>query len=127
MQFKKTFDLDRDIARERAHANGTPHPHPIIESPDLCEQLAATVDHEGMPLEIRRAANHAEGLHDPLHFVETAEITADGCQYREPDLACRQLTLFRIEVFADPANDQRGVVAYRAVTGYIQIFTVLQT
>ncbi len=119
MQFKYTFDLDRDITGKRTHANGTPHPYSIIRSPDLREQLAAAIDDKGMPLEIGCAADHAKRLHDTLYFIEAAEITAHGRQNGEPYLARRQLTLVGVEFLADAADDQCAVTAYGPMTGYI--------
>src|ERR1700722_3008735 len=119
MQFKQTFDLHGDIAGQRAHPNGTPHSYPIIGSPDLRKQFATSIDDKGMTFEVGRAADHAEGLHDPLDLVETTEITAYRGQYGEPDLACRLLTLFRVEVLTDATDDQGSIVAYGTMTGYI--------
>src|SRR6185437_8873735 len=127
MQFEDHFYFHRNIPRKRTHPYRAAYPYPIVISPDLCKQFTAAIDHKRMTLELGSAIHHPQGLDHAFHLVETAEIPAHRSEDGQADLAGRQLSLLGVERFTNTPHDQRCIIADRAMTGYVQVFTVLQT
>ena len=80
LDFENDFDLYRDIARERTHADGAAGADAGFFSPDLGEELRAAVDDLGMISEVGHAVDHAEHFDDSFDAVETAEFCLEGGQ-----------------------------------------------
>src|SRR5262249_24893195 len=69
------FDLDRDLVRQRAHADSrTGVAAGVAEH--FGEQIGAAIDHFRLVSEFRHGVDHAEKLHHEVDAVERAERLA---------------------------------------------------
>src|SRR5258708_2230185 len=93
----------------------------MILAPDGREQFAASVDHIGMPLEIRRTINHSKDLYHTLYLIQAPQMGTDGREHRKTDLPGRQFPCFDIELLADAPNDQAPVVVYGPMPGQVEV------
>src|SRR3954465_3877239 len=65
IQFKNGFDLDRDVARKRSHADGAARADAVFFAPDLGKEFAATINYRRMIGKVRCRVNHAENFDEP--------------------------------------------------------------
>ena len=74
-KFQDAFDLDGDVAGERAHADGAAGgPPPFTENVD--HQFAESVDDLRVPLKVGDTVHHAEHFQHAPDAVEAAELRA---------------------------------------------------
>src|SRR5262245_63732322 len=81
---KDRLDLDRDLAGQRAHADGGAGMAPGIAK-HFDEQVGAAVDHLGLVGELGHGVDHAEQLDHVVDAVERAERLARRRQQAETD------------------------------------------
>ena len=93
----------------------------MLRTPDFGEEVARSVDHIGMLLEIARAVDHPEHLDHPLDLVTAAERREERGEHREAYLSGRPLACVGVEVAAHAAPHKRVVGQEWAVARHIEM------
>jgi Zn-dependent protease len=112
------LDFDRDISRQRPHADRAAGPLPRFAE-HFHHQVAETVDDGRVILKIGGRVHHSQNLHEAHHAVERTEIVPqrrEDCQSHD---AGRLFALRLGKVGPDPAGDHRLIGLERAVAGDI--------
>src|SRR5580698_321318 len=118
-QFQNALDLDGDIARQRAHADGAPRGTAGLAK-DVDHQFAKAVDDLRMPLEIGDRVDHAEDFEHASDAIETSQLSAERGEDGQPDLPRRPLPLLFVEFRPNLAADHAAVGQERSVPRHIE-------
>src|SRR5262245_47278384 len=116
---KDRLDLDRDLAGQRAHADGGAGMAPGIAE-HFDEQVGAAVDHLGLVGELGHGVDHAEQLDHVVDAVERAERLARRRQQAETDQPRAPIALLHADVLADLAGEHGALLVARALAGQEQ-------
>src|SRR5207244_887703 len=113
------LDLDRDLPRQRAHADGgTCMAAGVAEHLD--QQVGAAVDDLRLIGELRDGVDHAEQLHHVIDAVERAERVARRRQEPEADEPGPPVPLVHRDVLADLAGQARAFFVARPLAGQVE-------
>ena len=119
LHFENPLDLDGDVPRERAHADGAPGADSVVRAPDFSEEFAAAVDDLGVVVEVGSGVHHAEEFDHALHAVEAAEVFPEGGEHGQTDDACGISALLQGQLRPDPAFDQAAIGQIGTVAGNV--------
>src|SRR3954447_13260347 len=97
------LDLDRDVARQAAHADRRAGVAPPVPE-HLDEQVRAAVDHLGLLAESGHGVDHAQQLDDPADPIEVAQLGFHGRDQLEAGHAGVAVGLLDRDILPDDAG-----------------------